>query len=194
MVFHFPPAVGSSGVHRGHSLARYLPEFDWEPIVLTATASAHPAVDYDQPSKLPEDLKLYRSLALGCCRHLAIRGAYPDFFAWPDRWVTWFPAAVARAMWIVQKYKPQVIWSTYPIATTQLIGMAVAKLTGLPWVADLRDSMTDEGYPPPGIRRNIIERIERATARNADRVVFTAPGALGMYAKRFPDVPSPSGS
>lgn len=189
IAFHFPPAVGSSGVHRGYSLARYLPDAGWEPIVLTARAGAHPAVGHSQEENLPPELRVFRTLAFDAARHMSLAGVYPGWLAWPDRWVSWFPTAVLRAVSLVRKYKPQVLWSTYPIATSHLIGLAVSKITEVPWVADFRDSMMDASYPPSGIRRNIFRQIERKTVHRAARVVFTAPGTRDMYADRYSDLP-----
>lgn len=150
---------------------------------------AHATRSWEQSAHLPAKLKVFRSFAMDSARHLSILGHYPEFFQWPDRWVSWYPAAVLEALRLVRTYHPDVIWSTFPIATTQMVAMTVARISGLPWVADLRDSITDEEYPPPGIRRRILQRIERKLVKAADRVVFTAPGSLRMYAERYPEIP-----
>ena len=36
VAYHFPPLAGSSGIQRTLRFAQQLPEFGWEPIVLTA--------------------------------------------------------------------------------------------------------------------------------------------------------------
>lgn len=189
IAFHFPPAAGTSGVHRSHSLARGLRRHGWDPIVLTASTRAHPVTSVRSADDIPSDLRVVRAAAWDAARHWSIAGHYPGIFEWPDRWVSWFPAAVVRALRLVREYRPAVIWSTYPIATAHLVGLVTAKLTGLPWIADFRDSMTDDGYPPPGPKRNLIERIESKIVYAASRVVFTAPGTLDMYASRYPEVP-----
>src|SRR6185295_398259 len=58
-------------------------------------------------------------------------------------------------------------------------------LTGLPWVADFRDSMTEDNYPrDPALRRAYL-RIERRTVARATRLVFTAESTRAMYLKRY---------
>ena len=42
IAFHYPPMRGSSGVLRTLKFANYLPDYGWNPIVLTAHARAHP--------------------------------------------------------------------------------------------------------------------------------------------------------
>ncbi len=190
IAFHFPPAAGSSGVHRSDNLARYLRDFGWDPLVVTANERAHPVVSEGKTDSIADDVCVLRTAAWDAARHFSIAGYYPDFFAWPDRWVSWFPSAVFRAVQIARRHQPDVIWSTYPIVTSHLIARATSKITGLPWIADFRDSMTDSDYPPPGMRRKLIERIESKVVHSANRVVFTAPGTRSMYASRYPTVPA----
>jgi glycosyltransferase involved in cell wall biosynthesis len=64
------------------------------------------------------------------------------------------------------------------------------RLTGIPWVADLRDPMTDDAYPPKGMVRTAYRWIEARTVRHCARVVFTTPGAVAAYRARYPDVPA----
>ena len=45
LAFHFPPLAGSSGIQRTLGFARHLPEFGWQPLILTATPGA-----YEQPA------------------------------------------------------------------------------------------------------------------------------------------------
>ena len=44
IAYHFPPLAGSSGVQRALRFARYLPEFGWEPVVLTVHKRAYDQV------------------------------------------------------------------------------------------------------------------------------------------------------
>ena len=50
-------------------------------------------------------------------------------------------------MKMIRELKPAAIWSTYPIATAHLIGAELHRKTGLPWIADFRDPMAQDGYP-----------------------------------------------
>lgn len=186
IAFHFPPASGSSGVHRAHTLAKYLPELGWHPIVLTAHPRAYPtAAARSEEESFPAS-SIFRAQALDSARHLSFRGAYFDFLAWPDRWISWYPTAVLRARQLIRTYRPHILWCTYPIATAMLIGLTVHRLSGLPWVADFRDSMTDTGFPVGNVKRRIHHWIEKKTVAAAESIVFTAPGTKEMYAARFP--------
>jgi hypothetical protein len=86
IAYHFPPLQGSSGIQRTLRFARYLPEFGWEPIVLTAHPRAYESVADDQLSDTPAGLHVCRAFALDTSRHLAIGSRYPALRARPDRW------------------------------------------------------------------------------------------------------------
>ncbi len=188
--FHYPPLAVSSGLQRMLKYSVYLGEHDWQPMVLSAHPRAYERTSDGQLGDIPGDMVLHRAFALDTRRHLSIGGRYPGLLALPDRWISWWLGAVPRALWMVRRYRPDVIWSTYPIATAHLIALTVHRLTGLPWVADCRDSMTEADYPRNPRTRRVFRWIERHMAARASRVVFTTPGTERMYAERYPDTPS----
>ncbi len=186
IAFHYPPYQGSSGVLRTWNFSRYLPDHGWSPLVLTAAPTAYGPLE-DRPGGLqvPPGLRLWRAAAFDTARHLSIRGRYLRWMALPDRWVSWYPAAVLRALQIVRRYRPRLIWSTYPIASAHLVALTVQRLTGLPWIADFRDSMTEEGYPQNPTERRLYQAIEQRTVKRAAAVVFTTEGTRRMYTSRY---------
>lgn len=182
IAFHYPPVAGSSGVHRIGSFVKYLPEHGWEPIVLTVNPFA-----YAKKTGLPgfESVKAVRAPCLDAARHLSIAGRYPAFTRWPDRWSSWWLTGVPAGLALIKRWKPAVMLSTYPTATAHLIGLTLQKLTGLKWLADFRDSMTEPGYPEDRRVRSMFQWIEQHTIARASGAVFTAPGAIGMYRERY---------
>lgn len=188
IAFHYPPIVGSSGVHRALRFSQYLREFGWEPAVLTAHPRAYGRVGMDLMGDIPPGLPVARAFAVDTSRHLRIGGSYPLWLALPDQWSSWCVGAVPAGMRLIRRFRPQLLWSTYPIATAHAIGLVLHRLTKLPWIADFRDSMTEDGYPTPPTKWRVYRWIEGATVRRAARSVFTAPGTLRMYAGRYPEV------
>ncbi len=189
IAYHYPPQHGSSGLQRTISFVNDLPDEGWEPIVLSAHPMAYSECSDGQLGDIRAGTKVYRAFGLDTKKHLSIKQRYLSSMALPDRWVSWWLGAVPTALWLIRKYRPQVIWSTYPIATAHLIGESLHKITGLPWVADFRDSMTEPGYPDSESVYNSYVRIERSAVANCSRVVFTTPGAVKLYAERYPQVP-----
>jgi glycosyltransferase involved in cell wall biosynthesis len=190
IAFHFPPLRGSSGIQRTLKFAQYLPQFGWQPVVLSAHPRAYAQSGDDQLRDIPPEVVVHRAFALDTARHLSFKGRYAGFMALPDRWASWALGAVPAGLRLVRKYRPAVIWSTYPIATAHIIGYALHRLTGIPWVADLRDPMTDEGYPSNPVTRRVYQWIEKKTVYNCQRAVCTTPGAIQTYLKRFPEIPA----
>jgi glycosyltransferase involved in cell wall biosynthesis len=188
IAFHYPPLRGSSGLLRTLKFAQYLPDYGWRPLVLTVRPSAYP--DSDSSTEADESRDVRRAFAFDSVRRLSFGGRYPRWLAWPDRWISWYVPAVSAGLGLIGEHRPDVIWSTFPIPTSHLIAITLRKLCRLPWIADFRDSMTEDHYPVDPGQRAIFRGIERWTVRSATRVTFTAPGTTQMYAERYPDVPA----
>ena len=62
VAYSFPPA-GGSGVHRTVKFAKYLPEFGWEPVILTVKEYPREEMDYSLLDDLPESVEIYRTLS-----------------------------------------------------------------------------------------------------------------------------------
>jgi glycosyltransferase involved in cell wall biosynthesis len=188
VAYHFPPFAGSSGIQRTLRFVQHLPGFGWEPMVLTVRPVAYERTSDDLHSEVPPGTRVERAFALDAARHLTIGGRYPAFLARPDRWMSWRYAAVAAGTRLIRDYKPQVIWSTYPIATAHVIGRLLHERSGVPWIADFRDPMAQENYPPDPYLWRSFKDIEEKTIRRARFSVFTTPGAARSYRERYPDV------
>ena len=131
-----------------------------------------------------------RAFALDAARHLSIAGRYPEILARPDRWMSWALGAIPAGLRMIRRYRPDVLWSTYPIATTHFIAHWLHRLSGIPLVADFRDPMAQVGYPENPRTWRSFDRIERAVARSAARMVFVTPSACALYRSRYPSSPS----
>lgn len=190
VAYHFPPMRGSSGIQRTLKFARYLPQFGWNPLVLSAHPRAYARTGDDQMGEIAEGTPVQRAFALDTARHLSFKGKYLGALALPDRWSSWWLGAVPAGLRMIRKYRPDAIWSTYPIATAHLVGYTLHKLTGLPWIADFRDPMTDEGYPPDPAMRRAYLWIEKKTLMHCTRAVFSTPGTIRDHIRRFPEIPA----
>jgi glycosyltransferase involved in cell wall biosynthesis len=151
--------------------------------VLAPTPNVYERVDVQGLDDIADPERVFRSRALDTRRHMGFRGRYSSWLAAPDRWIWWWPTAVTAGLRLIRQHQIQAIWSTYPIATTHLIAWTLARLTGLPWIADFRDPVVPAGT---SIQRRAAKFVERSTLARADRIVFTTPGAMKRYADRFP--------
>lgn len=186
VAFHYPPCSGTSGVHRTLSFSRYLPRHGWRPIILTASPRAYESKNGGQLGQIPDDAVVRRVFAVDAKRQLSWHGRYLRVMALPDRWITWWLGAVPAGLRLLRAHRPALIWSTYPIPTAHLIGLTLHRITGVPWVADFRDPMTDGDYPPDVGQRRVYTWLERQVVRYAARLVFTTESTRAMYLRRYP--------
>ena len=187
IAYHFPPLAGSSGIQRTLRFVQHLPRLGWEPIVLSADPRAYERTSDDLMLEIPEGTPVSRAFALDTARHLSLKGRYVAAMARPDRWISWKYAGIREGMRLIKCFKPDVIWSTYPIATAHIIGAELHKRSGIPWVADFRDPMAQENYPPDPVTWRQFEAIERSVMGLASLSLFTTPGAADIYRKRYPE-------
>jgi glycosyltransferase involved in cell wall biosynthesis len=194
IAYHYPPCVGSSGLQRTLAFSRYLPKQGWSPVVLTCTDGAYEKTSSAQLQDIPAEARVVRAWARDASQMLRVAGRYPFAATLPDRWLSWFPHAVWSGVRAARRYGVSCIWSTYPIATAHLIGAAIARITGLPWVADFRDPMveldadTGEHFPrEPRLRRARL-RVESKVVARAARLVFCTETARRICLERYPQL------
>ncbi|MBX3640555.1 MAG: glycosyltransferase [Nitrosomonas sp.] len=188
IAYHYPPVLGSSGIQRTLKFAHYLPEFDWEPIILTVHPRAYPKIDNGHIDD--EQTRVYRAFAADTAQHLSFMKRYPRLLALPDRWSSWMLGAIPTGMYLIKKYKPSVIWSTYPIATAHLIGYCLHRMSKIPWVSDFRDPMVEPDFPAEPLLRRAYQWIDRNTVYHSHQVILTTPNATKDYQSRYPELPA----
>ena len=188
VAYYFPPA-GGSGVQRVLKFVRYLPEFGWQPVVLTARNADYPTLDPTLSAEVPpgvqvvrspivEPYALYRRLTgREAAQHLDVAVlSRPEgekqklaerFSEWvrrtffiPDARVGWTPFGVAAGLRILADPQVRVVVSSAPPYTTHVIGLGLHELSGKPWVADFRDSWVDWVSAPR--RRGLPRRLDVA--------------------------------
>lgn len=187
VAFHFPPMVGSSGIQRTLRFVQHLPSLGWDPLVLTAHPRAYEESSEHLLADVPCGTVVRRSPAFDAARHFQIGGRYLGWMARPDRWASWKYFAIRQGLKLIEEYKPDAIWSTYPIATAHVIASALSRKTGIPWIADFRDPMAQPGYPSdPQTRQRYLD-IEADAVAKARFCVFTTPSAARFYQERYPD-------
>jgi hypothetical protein len=169
IAFHFPPENGI-GAQRTKSFCKYLPDYGYEPIVLTVDKRVHLKSEEAHCDIFPFPVK--RSFAFDSARALSIGGRYPSLTAIPDRWSSWWFSAVLKGLHIIRSYKPRAIWSTSPIATAHMIGATLGHFSGLPWIADFRDPMVDGRDFFCISQRKFVQWLEAITIHRASLCIF----------------------
>ena len=172
MTFYWPPA-GGGGVQRPLKLAQYLPALGVETHVL---APEDPKwVHVDGELRAPTQAWVHRARFLGPTHRkpaeelhgkagVALAATHAKLalrrVLVPDASVSWNVTAIPAAVRLVREHGIDVVITTSPPNSVQLVGAAVRKATGARWVADLRDSLV----------AHVHRRADRAAVRAKERV------------------------
>lgn len=191
IAYYFPP-LGGSGVQRAMKFVKYLPQFGWQPTVLTVGPTAYYAKDESLLKELePYNIRIVRTSsadpnAAVHRRQEVVRQPkegtrrllswVSDLLFIPDNKIGWKRKAVKAASDLLRKERFDVIFATAPPATDFLIGAELKRKFKVPLVLDYRDSWMS--YPfkhfPTALHRYLHYRLERSVLRTSDMVVTTS--------------------
>jgi len=113
-----------------------------------------------------------------------------EWLALPDRWLAWVPLAVAKAALSLRGDEPDLIFSTSPPHSAQLVARALRGLFGCPLVIDFRDPWVGNPfrrYASPRLAR-FDAVLERAVLRDAAEVILNTPALERDFRRRHPDL------
>ncbi len=200
ITYYWPPS-GGAGVQRWLKFAKYLPEFDIEPIILTVDPNhaSYLQIDKSLEKDISLDLKVFKTksfeplsllskilgkknIAYGgftnvnkkSILQIVLRFIRGNFFI-PDARVGWNKYAYKKAKEIISEYKIDTVITTSPPHSTQLIGLKLKKKLNINWIADFRDPWTDIYYYKDLLHTRLVKRIdekkEREVLEVADKVI-----------------------
>jgi len=202
ITYHFPPRPTVASL-RPLGLARYLPEFGWEAIILTAALPGRPNPQFEVVEtqhrdslgwakrlfKLDPEQTLMAQIAQ-LKRKLRIRSerspldillaAIGEITAYPDPQKGWRAYAVEAGKDILQRHSIDAIISTSPPVTSHIIAKELKGEFKIPWVADFRDLWTQNYYYPYSpLRKRVERKLELNTLSVADVLVAASQPAAG---------------
>jgi glycosyltransferase involved in cell wall biosynthesis len=203
VTMYFPPS-GGGGVQRPLKFATHLPELGIETHVLAPDDSKwiHRDEELQPPTlawvhrarylgpkgrKPAEELHGTQGLErLGVQARLAGRRLLV-----PDENVSWNLTAIPAAVRIAKREGIDVVITTSPPSSVHLIGAAVKRATGIPWVADLRDSVV--AHPHRDAERMLVRvkeqgehAVAKLVARSADAIVCVSEAIADELRERSP--------
>jgi glycosyltransferase involved in cell wall biosynthesis len=187
---YFPPA-GGGGVQRPLKFATHLPELGIETHVLAP----------DDPKWIHRDDELRPPMLAWVhrARYVGPKGRKPaeelhgtaglERFGRqvqlagrrllvPDENVSWNLTAIPAAIRIVKSEGIDVVLTTSPPSSVHLIGAAVQAATGIPWVADLRDSLV--AHPHRAAERLLVRAKEQGEHAVAKLVASRASAIVAV--------------
>jgi glycosyltransferase involved in cell wall biosynthesis len=190
VTMYFPPA-GGGGVARPLKLATHLPELGIETHVLAPDDPKW--LHRDDELDIPPRAHVHRARYLGprgrlpaeelhgldgIDRLLRQAALFSRRLLLPDEFVSWALTAIPAARRIVRDEQIDVLVTTSPPASVNLIGAAVGQSTGVPWVADLRDSVA--ANPDRRVERLAVRAKEQAQALVARLVANRADAVVAV--------------
>ncbi len=171
ITYYWPPS-GGAGVQRWLKFTKYLPDWSWEPVVLTVKEenASYGQRDESLANELSPTLKVIRTQSFEpYSLYLRISGkkeipyggfsneSNPSVFQKVSRWIRgnffipdprrgWNRYALKAAQKLMLEEKFDAIITTGPPHSTHLIGYCLKRQTGIKWIADFRDPWTDIYY------------------------------------------------
>jgi glycosyltransferase involved in cell wall biosynthesis len=202
----FPPQ-GGTGITRVTKFIKHLPEFGWQPVVLTTDRYGSLPTDDEQHVHRAGDLvhNLFSPLRrrkvqdvppeaqylVATIPTASFLGRLRDQVMVPDTKIGWLPGAVRLGRRLMRRYHPALLLSTSPPETAHLVAQQLRRTHDLPWAADLRDGWLYE--PPqialrqPRLRRTLEGALERQIITTADVVVTTTTPIGEDLCQRYPE-------
>jgi len=218
ITYYWPPGAGA-GVQRWLKFSKYLPQYGWEPVILTVDPSfaQYPAADKSLLDDIPADLKIFRTPARDYFRlagkdkskipsagfaneekkgflQWLMRFARGNFFI-PDPRRGWNGYAFREACRLIETEKIERVITSSPPHSTQLIGLRLKKkYPHIRWIADLRDPWTDIYYYKEFLHtmpaRLLDSHYERTVLRESDRIITVGDRLKIMLASKVKGIES----
>ena len=207
IISYYWPPTGGSGVQRWVKFAKYLPSEGWQPVIYTPENPEQLAVDTSLEAEVPaeaeiikthiiEPYELYKKVlrksghskeavevnpvnaqnkSLLQKTAMWVRG---NLFR-PDPRCLWIRPSVRFLKKYLKEHPVDLIVSTGPPQSMHMIGLKLARETGLPWIADFRDPWTKIFYFKHLAMAPATERwhkkMEKRVLDEASEVVAVSP-------------------
>ena len=179
IAYNFPPH-GGTGVQRSLKFVKYLPEFGWQPIVVSTTADANPVQDQSLLADIPPGTLVYRIPGFSISRlqskaaRLKLDRAAISLnllLQAPDAALFWARKIRHLLGNLIKAERPMLVYTTSGPYSAHLVGKWVKQQYRLPWLADFRDPWSRNLLIPylPGYRK-LNRWMEKQVLAAADRV------------------------
>lgn len=215
IAYHFPP-VGGAGVQRTSKFIKYLPFYNYQPIVITAKEPSVPSYDPSLLKEIPKNVLVLRTPSLeisynkkqkawqklivenNCSCHAKklfskiIKNIIHIIFT-PDYQIGWIPFAVFTSIKIIKLHKIDTIFISVPPFSSLLIGIVLKILTKKEWIADFRDEWIEfynEFYSAHkrSFGLAISKKIERIAVHSAYKITAVTEKMTRNFKLKYPSI------
>jgi glycosyltransferase involved in cell wall biosynthesis len=217
VTYYFPPS-GGPGVQRVLKFVKYLPQFGWQPVILTVHDAEFPARDESLFEQIPRQTKIYRTdiaephdyyrrvtkrsknipIDVNATPQEGAKRSFRDrcaefirgtFFI-PDARIGWYPFAVSAGKNILSSEPIDVLYSSSPPYTCALIAAALHRFSHKPWVAGFRDPWTGFLTTPRrwAVPHAIDRLLERRCYTSATAIEAAWEGIIEDILEKVPEL------
>lgn len=202
ITYYWPPA-GGPGVQRWLKFIKYLPEFDFSPIVYIPENPDYPIIDKELLNEVPDDLHILKRpikepyawaalLSKKKTKTISSGIISDKSISWTEKVLLWIRGNLfipdARKLWVkpstsflsrfIETEAIKTIITTGPPHSVHLIGLRLKQRYAIEWIADFRDPWTSIGYHKklrltPSSRRK-HEHLEKAVLDKSDKLIVTS--------------------
>ena len=203
ITYYWPPA-GGPGVQRWLKFAKYLPDFDIQPIVYVPENPTYPIIDADLEHEVSEKVivlknkiiepygiaaifskKNTKGISSGIIPNQKKQTTLQKVMLWvrgnlfiPDARVFWVKPSVKYLKKYIQENAIDTIITSGPPHSLHLIGLQLKKDLDVNWLADFRDPWTTIGYHSAlklsGYADKKHKALESEVLNTADTIIVTS--------------------
>lgn len=224
--YQYPPIAGG-GVPRPLKMSKYLPDYGFEPVILTVNPQYHVSLDQTLLEQIPKGTVIYRAKEWNPYeRILRLRtgtagkqkaSATPshaensqarkstlskmkssifqllkkmkNYVLIPDDHRFWIRPAIKLGLKAIREHNVDIIFSTSGPYSSHLVARALARKTGLPWIADFRDPWTQNMHRT-GIpwRERLEEWMERSVMEEAAVITTVTKTFAANFLQKYPQI------
>jgi glycosyltransferase involved in cell wall biosynthesis len=216
--YFFPPNGGAGSI-RMTKFVKYLPEFGWDPVVLTPKNPEYIHWDSSLAQEIPNNAAIIRTFSIEPTKWfrsksffnniqndfpenendstpIKLKNRIKDFIKqWifiPDSRIGWIPFAVIQGIKAIRHHKISVILATGNPWSDLVIGALIKLLTNTPLISDFRDGWTValSGLKRPLFRIKVEFLLERLVVKQSNKLIFVTEVMKNLFHEKYPFLPS----
>lgn len=172
ITYYWPPS-GGGGVQRWLKFAKYLRDYNWEPVIYTVENGEYPEFDHTLEKDVPENLTIIKTkiwepyllykkfigqkstdkINTGFLTEKKKPGLAERISVWlrgnlfiPDARKFWITPSIKYLLRYIPQNKINMVITTGPPHSLHLIGLKLKQQLNIKWLADFRDPWTNIDY------------------------------------------------
>ena len=179
LTYDCSPCSAPGTAVRSQKLMQYLPEFDWDGLVICREEGIFEGAG-EQPAAGPEVVR--------------VRTPVPPWFSYQLGAWMWAKRILPRARALIRDSRPDLVYASCPPFPHALAAVRLAREARIPLVVDFRDAWSLDPHLSGGPIKQAAKRalcrwvyppLERKVIESADAIVMNTPSMYRAYVRMF---------